>query len=307
MNKSNTLLLAILATQLLLTIFLYFGANDNKSYLVKTNYLAVDFNAIDEITITDASKQELKLSQSLQQWQLPDYYAIVVNTEKLNRVSESLLAIKSGWPIASTESAASRFKVAKDKFERRITFSQKGKIVEDLYLGISLDLRKVYVRRANHAEIYNVEFSTFELSTKGKDWATKDLLRIAVDDLAQIKIHNIVLAHKENKWQLDNLDKSQQTSLVPTNKLIKALSNLVYTEIVGTTEPTEYRLRKHVMVIETTSKKGASNQLSFAKVNADNYIAKSSLYPYYFKISQFKLKSLLDISRQQLITQKNLE
>ena len=304
MTRFNTLLAALLVVQLLITIFVWTRDDDHSVYQADDNLITINLGSIDTITITDADKQALNLGKVGEQWQLPDYYDVAINTEKFDRVIEQLQAIKTGWPVATTEDAAPRFKVAKDKFETRIDFKQQDKIIETLYFGISPRYRKVHVRKAANNEIYNIEFGTYELSTKGKDWMTKDLLKLDATDLNQVKINDLVLVRMDGEWQLEGLTENQNTAKEAASNLINKLTNLSYTEITGNSDKLESGFETPDLSVELTNKSGEIIKLDFAKKDGEDYIAKSSALIHYFKVSQFSLEAILKINRDELVAER---
>ncbi len=307
MNRINSVLIVILIVQLLLTVIV-FSSNDSNNFTQSSeNLMTVKLDTVDTITITNAEKQQLNLHKVGKQWLLPDYFNVAVDTEKFDRTSQNLLAMKTSWPAATSEDAAPRFEVADDKYQTRITFKQQNNIIETLYLGKSPSFRKVHVRRADDKEIYNISFNTYELSTQYKDWMAKDLLKLDAATLTRVKTTNLELTHKDSKWQLENLKDNEQTNSDSSSNLINKLSNLVYTEIMGITELQEYGLNKADFTIELTQQAGTIVKLTFAKSQGDDYIGKSSAHPYYFKISQYSLQPIIDITREQLISKNKRE
>jgi hypothetical protein len=135
----------------------------------------------------------------------------------------------------------------------------------------------------------------------------KDLLKLDADTLTRVKTTNLELTHKDSQWQLENLKENEEMNSDSSNNLINKLSNLVYTEIMGITELPEYGLNKADFTIELTQQAGTIVKLTFAKSQGDDYIGKSSAHPYYFKISQYSLQAIIDITREQLISKNKPE
>lgn len=304
MNRFNTLLLALLIIQLVLTAFMFSGNNENAVYQSGDSFIDIQLDSLDEISITDAGQKVVNLRKQDQQWLLPDYFDVAVSDTKLKRVIESLSAIKTGWPVARTETSAPRFKVDEEKFEKRIDFKLQGKVVETLYLGSSPGFRKVHTRKSGDNAIYNVEFSTYELSTQNKDWMSKDLLKQDTTQLNRVKVNDLELSHTGEHWQLAGLSAQQQTVSDAAKGLINKLSNLTYTEIVDTTEQAEFGLKTPDLIVELSHKSGEVTQLKFAKSDDDDYFGQSSAQPYYFNISHYSLKPILDINRERLVTKQ---
>lgn len=303
MTNKSPMLMATLFAQLFLSI-LWFASEDKFSvYQANENLLDLKLSSIDTITIRNSDQQQLGLQKVGKQWQVPDYYRVVVDDHKFTKVIDDLLTIKTNWPIASTTEAATRFKVAEDKFETQIVFKKQDQIIDTIFLGTAPSFRKVHLRKAGQDEIYSLELNTYEFSTAGKDWMSKDLLKFDSNEKVKIKSNDLVLLHQAGKWLLEDQAENQKTLQEPTKTLINQLSNLSYTEIIGDSLKDEYGFSEPDLVIAITDKADNSHKLIFAKSEDGNYIGKSSDYPYYFKVSEYSFQAILDTTPASLIAE----
>ena len=110
----------------------------------------------------------------------------VVERERLDNLLRDLSALKTGWPVAQSAEAQSRFSVAEDKFEQKLVLKQGEKALHTLYLGDSPAFRQLYVRTDNDDAIYKAPLNRFELSVDESAWLDKQLLRLPmVERIAQ--------------------------------------------------------------------------------------------------------------------------
>jgi hypothetical protein len=89
---------------------------------------------------------------------------------------EKLLALRLGWPVATSVDTQERFEVAADRYQRNIELYQGEAKVGTAYFGSSPGYRRVHARSAESNDIYSLDFSTFELPTTVDDWLDKALL-----------------------------------------------------------------------------------------------------------------------------------
>ena len=187
MKRKNLILSALLIIQLLLIVILFTAKLQvNAVFSSDQKLLNLQQTEFDTIAITAPGEPKLLLSKTDQQWTVPDYHDVKANQNKVNDMITKLLAINESWPVAKTESAAPRFKVASDKFERSISFIKQGENVKTLYLGSSPGIKKVHARVHGQDRIFSIDFSTFEISTQGKDWMDRNLLKLDGDELIGI-------------------------------------------------------------------------------------------------------------------------
>ncbi len=180
MNRIMTILVAVLVAQGALALFLNMTGDDYSAFQPEEPLLAVELQTLDAITIEEADKT-LRLERKEGQWQLPKLANAPVSEIKFEQVLGKLNQLKKGWPGATTEDAAMRFKVSDKQFERKLTFYKGETIVQTLFIGTSPGFRKVHVRIDGDHNIYTVEFSAFELSVKPSDWAKQESASSALE------------------------------------------------------------------------------------------------------------------------------
>jgi hypothetical protein len=153
------------------TIWLTSGAELNNS---PTQLLSMSPDSISSLTIAGDENSLLAFEKRGDGWQLAS--GLPLDKDKFERILDKLFTTKVGWPVATSDSAASRFEVAKDNYQRLVSLSGAQGTTE-VYFGTSPSFRQSHVRLGSEEEIYAIEFANYEASTNEDDWFDKGLLQ----------------------------------------------------------------------------------------------------------------------------------
>lgn len=307
MKRNITILLAILGVQLLLVLILFANNRDMGVFQSNEKLLNLKLDALDKIEIA-AEAQQLTLSKPQQQWIIKDHFDSPVSLDKLKQLTDKILALNSSWPVATTEAAALRFKVAEQQFVRKISFFKDDKVLHTLYLGTSPGFKKIHARVDQQANVYSVALSAFEFSTDADDWVDKDLLQVNQESLQQIAMPGFTLSKQNETWQISPLAAGQQPNQAAITTLIDKLSRLQFLSIEGIDAKTEFALDNPTLRYSLTDASGKQIDYAFGKMaEKEEYILKTSALPYYFKLTQATVKPMLDTQLASLLQAKAAE
>ena len=210
-------LTVLLIVQLLLALWLFSSSNDD----IETRPLLPQLNAADSLLLS-SKDGELALTKHGDNWQLSN--GLPVSQSKLDNLLRDLTALKTGWPVAQSAEAQSRFSVAEDKFEQKLVLKQGEKALHTLYLGDSPAFRQLYVRTDNDDAIYKAPLNRFELSVDESAWLDKQLLRLpVVEHIAQ---GDNSLSRQGDNWQLLLNGESHSADSAVARELVAKLSAL---------------------------------------------------------------------------------
>ena len=183
----------LLIAQLLLALWLFSSSNDD----IETRPLLPQLNAADSLLLS-SKDGELALTKHGDNWQLTG--GLPVSQSKLDNLLRDLTALKTGWPVAQSAEAQSRFSVAEDKFEQKLVLKQGEKALHTLYLGDSPAFRQLYLRTDGDDAIYKAALNRFELSLDESAWLDKQILRLPV--VERITQGDNSLSRQGDDWQL---------------------------------------------------------------------------------------------------------
>ncbi len=292
MKKMTIILSAVLVVQLLLAGILFSQDQDMGAFQSKEKLLGLELAKLDQITIESKDKK-ISLKKVQGKWILPEHFNAPVDDQKLSKITDKLFTLPVSWPVAVSEDSASRFKLTKEKFERKISFAKAGEILKTLYLGSSPGFKKIHARVDGQNAIYSIDFAAYEAPVSVDDWVDKSLLAIDVDSLSKVVTDKFSLTRNKDVWQVENLKEGTIASQEKITTWLGKLAKLQYSGILGTEAKPDYGLDQAVVKLKLIPKSGEQIDIVIGKM-ANDYVIKSTRQPFYFKASQFQVQALLD-------------
>jgi hypothetical protein len=295
MKRLRFILCAVFVVQVLLSIVLFNREQDAGAFQSDEKLLGLQLQNLDSIVI-EAADQTLTLSKQSTVWRMEDHFDSPVANSKLTQISNKIFAINKDWPVATTSTAAVRFKVAEQVYERKISFKKGAETLHTLYLGSSPGFRKIHARIDRQANIYSIELSAFELSTNADDWIDQSLVKMKKADLQYVKMADFSINKQDKIWRLDSLDAQYIENQLTIGQLLDKLTGISYSVILGIEEQADYGLDNAALNFTLIDKEGNQIQYRFAKMaNQADYVLKTSSLPYYFKVDEFRVQALQDV------------
>ena len=148
----------LLAAQLILVLVVWgLGQRDTEA---PQAFLSFDSATVDKLSISDG-ETAVELLRIGEEWKYGD--DVPANKSKIEDVLKKLGNTNAGWPVGATGSAAERFEVTDNLFQRRLVAKAGEVLVADIYLGTSPSFRKVHARHASGGPVYSIDFSNYEV------------------------------------------------------------------------------------------------------------------------------------------------
>ena len=294
MNTLRNWLAGLLGLQLILAAGLFVSASTNRSGDPAAPLLAFDASQLNKIVIGDGDFR-LTLAKQEDIWQLPELHDLPVNADKLEGALDKLANLKTGWPVATTTSAHSRFEVSEEQHQRRIQLYRDDRLASELFLGSSPGFRKVHARSQGTDEVYALPVNTYEFPVKPNDWLDKNLL--AVDGITRIKGADFVLSKQDDDWTLAG-DKDVDASVEVDNEKADQLRRAFHTlTVTGVAEQSPVFDLEDVITLEVDGDEHRRYQFL---AQEDQYYAKSNHHPQVFTLSQYDYERLTTAKRETL-------
>lgn len=282
----------LLAAQLVLVLVVWgLGREETES---PESFLSFDTAAVDTLFISDG-ETSVELTRSGKEWVFGE--DLPASKPKIDGVLEKLANTSAGWPVGTTSSAAERFEVTDEQFQRHLVAKAGEETVADVYLGSSPSFRKVHARRANEGPVYSINFSNYEAGAKASDWLNKGLFR-PEGNIERLERKGHFIATKENGiWSstVEDLDQSE------VNKLAGRFSGLSVTEPSDLSLPSEAWIQYYL-----TDDEGTQILSIYRADDENNYVMTSDRTAGVYGVSSFVAEQL-DIQLDDLTSADAIE
>jgi Domain of unknown function (DUF4340) len=233
MDRLSFKLTVILGAQLALALILWSFGSDHSAFKAKEPLLSFETGKVDRIDIAENGSNSITLVKEGGNWVIPSSANFPADAAKVSGLLNKLAGLKKGWPLASSNEAARRFKVTSDSFERRIALKSGGVALGEILLGNSPNFKTVSARAGSDSNVYSVAFSAYEAPARADDWMDRSLLNVTQDKIASISIGDVMLERKDGKFVLSGLGKDQKQDETATYKLVGALAYPVFDAVAG--------------------------------------------------------------------------
>ena len=302
MKKLIVLLCGVLVAQLVLAVIVFVSGEEYGAYEAEEKLLVFDVTAVDRIQIENGSNSVV-LAKQADKWVLPELDDFPADQHNVLQLLDKLAAMKKGWPVATTGGASRRFKVDEDEFERKLTLSTKENTLGQLFIGDSPGFRKVHVRSSGDAEVYAVDFNTWEASVDSGDWIDKRILTFSTEKLLQVEMPDFVLQREDGEMQLADLTDQEEVNRQAIQTLVNNLSGLQIDSLLdeedkpdSSTDEADFKL-KVTLDPDTTL-----TYYIFKQTNEDpHFLLKRSDFEDYFKIADFHVNAIKQTTRDKLL------
>ena len=248
-------------------------------------FLSFDAGEVDEIRITgdDEDAATLMLTRGEAGWSLPE--GLPADGNKVRDVLDKLAGLSSPWPVATSSSAAERFQVTAEDYQRHVVLAVDGGTVADLYLGTSPGYQQVHARRANDEAVYSVGISNYQLPAGADEWLDKTLLQPEGEISAVHRQDAWELSRGEDGWLLGDAAADQEAAA----DLVRRLSEL---RVTGAAEAPEAE-RDATAVLEVSDTEGAYQLSIFSDEEGNEYQVRSDRVEGVFALAAYVAEQLL--------------
>lgn len=280
-------LATLLALQLAVTAFVYWPRQEQvgPATALVTGW---SMDGVSGIAIDDG-EASVTLSRSDRGWTLNN--GLPADPLKATTLLTALLEENPGYAIAATQSAAKRFSVAGDDFERRVTLS-RGEEKRSVYLGTSPSFRKVHARRDEDDAIYVLDFNSYDAPTSPESWLDRTLLQLT--DISEIETADALWRLENGVWMnaAGKNTTGQDTNAEAIPDLVQALASLRITGFASEEDATAAEAGEEVLSLEVESAEGrVALRLQYVE---ERYFIRSDKAERWFSLSSYDAERLRD-------------
>lgn len=231
MRRAVPILTLLLVAQLALVAVLYSGGSGSQAAPAQP-LAEFDPKAVDAVEITMGDGTSLRIERGDQGWRLPSAEGFPAKSSRVEQLVNRMNGLGGGLPVARTEGARDRFRLAADDFERHITLMADGKKVADVYFGESAGTGRVYARARGRNIIYEAEFPMWQTKAKESGWYDPSTFAVNTANVQQLELADFTLRRGDGGegWQVDNGGAVQEAQ---RQKAAQLVQNLVRPKITG--------------------------------------------------------------------------
>ncbi len=299
-NKFIRLLAIAAIIQLVFIVFTHIGGNTLADHTISEKILAFDQSKVDKLTIKDKDGKQVELSKKANQWLTKANFPVM--SSKVKQLLDKLAQLKHGIPVATSDAALKRFKVADNDFERLITLQQGDKKLASLYLGSGAGARQSHARSDKQSAVYTVELGVYDASANVEDWQDKNLLQLGKNDISEIELAGIhftpdTSTQKKDSitiWKAKPLPAGKIVNQKAINDSLNSIASLRFGKVLGKEKKAGYGFDNPALSFSLTHN-GKKRKYQFAKLkDKDDYALKVTDRDEYLWVPSYTAKSLVE-------------
>ncbi|MCL2457378.1 MAG: DUF4340 domain-containing protein [Desulfobulbus sp.] len=197
---------------------------------------------VNEVLLEDGEGRHLALKKDKDRWLLPEAGSFPADSARVQDLIDQLVSMERGWPEATTAEAAARFKVAPDRYVRKLNLLKDGTALAILYFGTSPGLRKIYLRADNDPEIQSLSLSQHDLEVRTDSWIDSRILQLKPEQIKRIELPGLRLERGQDGLQPSDLAPDEEVVKERRDALVNRLAGLMVNGLLGAEAKPEYGL-----------------------------------------------------------------
>lgn len=309
MNRLQWILTGALALQVILAVLVNLPQSTQASGGPLLE--GYDPTNIVEILIENQTGDQLHLKRGDGSWVLPEKGNFPVKVDKVTELLEKIKKVQTNRLVTRTAASHSQLMVAQDDFMTKIVLKEAGGGTYRLFLGTSGGFGATHIRRSGTDQVYlTAELASWEVSTSLSSWIETGYLSLEQDQIQAISVQNSNGTFKfvkgtEGTWAYEGLGESEEFDADAFQTTVSRLASLRMVEPLGVEEKPSYQLEEPsatvVLVFQNETESTSQVTLTIGGKLDGNVAAKASNSPYYVKIAQVNVTSLVEMDHEGLL------
>lgn len=233
---NNRILGIVLLLQIALAVLLLTGRDPLSGYAEGQSLVSFDPAQVDGLRIESggAEGESLDLRCVDSVWTTAGGFP--ADADRIDRLLADLQKLEGRIAVATTEASAKRLKVAQSSFERRLSLTQDGATVVELYVGSGAGAGRAHVRVAGQDAIYAVELGSYQLPVEIADWQDKTALQFELSEVDRVVFDGLTVRaeYPRKEGSIDETDGEAQDA--DTEASVRSEEPVWVAEGLGETE-----------------------------------------------------------------------
>ncbi|MCB2262179.1 MAG: DUF4340 domain-containing protein [Candidatus Thiosymbion ectosymbiont of Robbea hypermnestra] len=293
---------ALLVLQLLVALALGLGEKDRGPTASAGPLLAFAPEQVTGIRIRSPEKEPISVTKTPDGWTIPSLADLPAAEHKVTGLLAKLAGLQKGVPVATSEEALKRFKVAADAFERKLVLERGDDSPAILYLGDSPGFRRLFVRAAEDGAIYEAELGLFDAPDQPGSWSDRTLLHLDPKDLQRLTVAGLSLERTDDAWRLADLAAGEKQNQQAIKNKVRALTNLDFLDVLIGAEKPALDPQATPIELEATLAEGKTIRYRISKLaEGDDHLLQASNRPQDFRLAGYAVEALTNLRRADLL------
>ena len=189
LTKTNKILLALLAVQLLLAAFVLVRSDDNVVLKEQPLLAGFDAAAVTKLQIYSAGKDKpVELVKRGAEWVIASHFDYPADPVKVEAALSPIAKLAAAEPVATTASRHKQLRVADAEFDRKLVVTAGGRDTT-IFVGGSAGLRRNAVRIGGSEDVYGVAgVSASAFGTAAREWVKGEYYKTETADITKVVI-----------------------------------------------------------------------------------------------------------------------
>lgn len=303
----------LVVVQLVVTALVYQRDRESGRTLDTGPLVTLDSAAVHGLELEGGDGRTLVLNKVHGAWRIPALADFPADTLRVQRLIERIGAVQRGWPEATTAEAAVRFRVTGDHFARKLTLRGEDGSRDVFYFGSSPGLRRMYFRVEGDREIHSLQMMAHELEVLADAWIDSGALHLKAEQVERVELPGITLVRREEGLQPVDLDQGEELLKDRRDALVRQLTNLSITAVLGTASRPEYGLDNPFYQYSLVLADGRVIDYVFGRpltaegseedevLADDSPVARVSGYAHLFRVEAWQVDDIVRVNRDTLV------
>lgn len=262
-----------------------------------------DQDEVDLITIT-GEESEVAIKRKDKRWLIAESPDVPANPQQVDTFLEKLANLKRTLAVATSKSAAQRFKVDDDQYGQHLVLSGNGKEMANFYFGTSPGFKQIHMRSKGEDEIITVGFSSHELSSEIEQWIDKTILNLNKEQITGVEVPGYsFIKNDDASWEVEAEGNLPQPAKEQIDTLIEKISsfsvNGFSSETTGNTEQADPGLSFSVTLSE-----GDTLDWQFAPEGENSFLVTRSDLDFQPRVSSWQVEELTKLLAEHFSAKK---
>ncbi len=320
MNKLNRILIIVLVLQLALVTTVLWPRSTTTGE-DQSLFPDLETNRVVSVTITGAAGARIEMAKEGAGWVLPEADNYPVQGENMDSLLTKIAGLQTGQAVTETSSSHERLGVADNAFERRVEFHLDDGTLYTLYVGTSPSYGTIHVRAGGQDKVYlTSDLTMYDVGVLPTDWADRVYFSVPSDQVMGLTLENDngvfkfirfvsggELMPAQEVWSLTDITPEETLNPEAVTTLLTRVSSVSMIRPLGTEEKPEYGMDEPtaVVTLRTQSEEEGSKlytlRVGAQDVENEGYVVSSSESPYYVRVSEYTVQSLIESTRQDFL------